>query len=118
MGVCEGTRAGDQLVGGDVVLQVVERDPPPGVTLGQGAVGEPGEQPSSVRGTAARRRPKGAHRVGRDATAAGEHGELTVTVLGGRGKIVNAQRDRGKHTSVLVAVRPVLVPDRVDVGAL
>ena len=118
VGECEATGTGGELVGGDLVLEVMERDPPTGVALGEGTVGEPGKQPSGVSGTTARRLPKGAHRVGRDATAAGEHGELTVTVLIGVGKIANAKGDRGKNTGVLVSVRPVRVRDRIDVGAL
>ena len=113
MGLCEADWV--ELVGGDVVLEVVEHDPSPVVALGQGPVGQPGEQPPGVLGTVARRYPQGAHCGGRDAAAAGEHGEFPITVLIGGGKLVNADSDRGQDTGVLVAVRPVRVGDRIDV---
>jgi hypothetical protein len=91
---------------------------PPVAALGQGSVGEPGDQPSGVFGTAARRRPEDAHCGGRNATTPGEHGELPVTVPVSGGKIVDAQSDRGQDTGVLVVVRAVLVGDRFDVGGV
>lgn len=50
VGEYEAIGASGELMGGDVVLEVVERDPPPGVALGQRAVSEPGEQAPGVRG--------------------------------------------------------------------
>jgi hypothetical protein len=54
VGEREALATATELMSDDVVLEVVERDPPSVIALGQGPVSEPGEQAPGVAGTEAR----------------------------------------------------------------